>query len=235
MTYACRSAACIKEKASHWLPPDTPHRHKVLIPGPPPPPEAPIWEAPSVLIMQKPQSPVFLRTPGGGVIHNIHVSDLLHANYLCLMRHDHVITSNSPNNLQTMLHRLKAFTRRRFLTMNTKTSVVVCFNSRTKNLPPLVYDDEIPGDDVGDVNLHYAAEEALKRCLAGLARVRASAHQHQIVHRLHAYFRLFKTYVIPAGMYASRFQEYLLLDLTPTVRHEWLTSWSWLPIENSFS
>eukprot|EP00983_Pelagomonas_calceolata_P009868 319422-Pelagomonas_calceolata.AAC.1 len=50
-------------------------------------------------------------------------------------------------------------------------------------------------------NLHNAAEEALKPCLAGMALscVCTSAHQHQIAHRLHAYLWLFETYVIPAG------------------------------------
>eukprot|EP00983_Pelagomonas_calceolata_P027915 875649-Pelagomonas_calceolata.AAC.1 len=53
------------------------------------------------------------------------------------------------------------------------------------------------------VNLHDAAEEAIKPCLASIARLRTFAHQHQITHRLHAYSWLFKTYVIPAGMYAN--------------------------------
>eukprot|EP00983_Pelagomonas_calceolata_P005115 166212-Pelagomonas_calceolata.AAC.1 len=37
-----------------------------------------------------------------------------------------------------------------------------------------------------------------------MARVRTFAHQHQITHRLYAYSWLFKTHVIPAGMYASQ-------------------------------
>jgi len=38
-----------------------------------------------------------------------------------------------------------------------------------------------------NLNLHNAAEEALKPCLAGMARIRSFAHQHQIQNRLHAY------------------------------------------------
>eukprot|EP00967_Tisochrysis_lutea_P080178 scaffold109984_cov18-Tisochrysis_lutea.AAC.1 len=40
--------------------------------------------------------------------------------------------------------------------------------------------------------------------LAGMACAHAFAHQHQIAHRLHAYLWLFKTCVIPAGLYASQ-------------------------------
>eukprot|EP00983_Pelagomonas_calceolata_P038732 1136898-Pelagomonas_calceolata.AAC.1 len=64
------------------------------------------------------------------------------------------------------------------------------------------------------INLHNAAEEALKPCLATCNLQAACnlkhgsrayfAHQHQITHRLHAYLWLFKAYVIPAGMCASQ-------------------------------
>eukprot|EP00983_Pelagomonas_calceolata_P060572 1146442-Pelagomonas_calceolata.AAC.1 len=127
-----------------------------------------------------------------------------------------------------MLNRLKAHARRNFLTVNTKKSVFVCFNSKTDNLPPplffnlppLFYDSEVlPYSntfcylgmqlDKHISYLHNAAEEALKPCLAGMARIlRTFAHQHQITHHLHAYLWLFKTYhtsdVIPAGMHASQ-------------------------------
>eukprot|EP00983_Pelagomonas_calceolata_P011217 360691-Pelagomonas_calceolata.AAC.1 len=62
---------------------------------------------------------------------------------------------------------------------------------RAVNLPHQRFDKHI--------FLHNAAEEALRPCLAGMARARTFAHQHQIAHRLHAYLWLFKTYVIPAG------------------------------------
>eukprot|EP00983_Pelagomonas_calceolata_P051471 1142427-Pelagomonas_calceolata.AAC.1 len=67
---------------------------------------------------------------------NFHVSNLLYADDLCL-------TSNSPNNLQAMLNRLKAYACRKFLTVNTKRYVIVCFNSKTDNLPPLFYGGEV--------------------------------------------------------------------------------------------
>mgnify|MGYP006273753757 FL=1 len=54
------------------------------------------------------------------------------------------------------------------------------------------------------LNLNRAAEEALKPCLASMTRVRTFAHQHNLTHRLHANVWLFKTYVVPAGMYSSQ-------------------------------
>eukprot|EP00983_Pelagomonas_calceolata_P010165 330815-Pelagomonas_calceolata.AAC.1 len=78
-----------------------------------------------------------------------------------------------------MLNRLKAYARQKFLTVNTKKSVIVCFNSKTDNLPPLFYDGEVlPYSNTfrylgmqldTHMNLHNAAEEALKPCLAGMA------------------------------------------------------------------
>eukprot|EP00983_Pelagomonas_calceolata_P032412 1016795-Pelagomonas_calceolata.AAC.2 len=62
---------------------------------------------------------------------NLLVSHLLYADDLRL-------TANSPSNLQTMLHRLKAYARRKFLTVNTQKSKVFSFNPRTDSLPPLV-------------------------------------------------------------------------------------------------
>eukprot|EP00983_Pelagomonas_calceolata_P052800 1143014-Pelagomonas_calceolata.AAC.2 len=41
-----------------------------------------------------------------------------------------------------MSHRLKSYTYWKF-TVSTQKSVVICFNSRTDNLPPIVYDDEV--------------------------------------------------------------------------------------------
>eukprot|EP00983_Pelagomonas_calceolata_P130566 1161696-Pelagomonas_calceolata.AAC.2 len=113
-----------------------------------------------------------------------------------------------------MLNRLKVYARWKFLTVNTPKSVIACFNPKADNLAPLFYDGEVlPYSNTfrysgmqfdKQINLHNAAEEALKPCLAGLARVRTVAHQHQITHRLHTYLWLFKTYVIPAEMYASQ-------------------------------
>ena len=139
--------------------------------------------------------------------HNFTVTHLLYADDLCL-------TSNSAANLQSMLNRLRAYSCRKCLTVNSQKSVIVCFNSRTDNFPPFFYGNDIlPMSDYfkylgmlldRSLNLHNAAEEALKPCLAGMARIRSFAHNHQIHNRLHAYIWLFKTYVVPAGMYASQ-------------------------------
>eukprot|EP00983_Pelagomonas_calceolata_P041874 1138243-Pelagomonas_calceolata.AAC.1 len=86
--------------------------------------------------------------------------------------------------------------------------------TRTENLPPLFHDGEVlPYCNTfrylgmmfdKRINLHNAAEEALKPCLASMAHMHTFAHQYQITHRLHAYLRLLKTYVIPADRYASQ-------------------------------
>eukprot|EP00967_Tisochrysis_lutea_P043482 scaffold52535_cov21-Tisochrysis_lutea.AAC.1 len=116
-----------------------------------------------------------------------------------------------------MVHCLKAYAHRKFLTVNIRKSGVVHFNSRGENLPPFVYGvyEISPYSDTSrylrlrmmfdeNINLHYATKEALKPCLAGTACVCAFAHQHQIAHCLHAYLWPFKTYFIPAGMCACQ-------------------------------
>eukprot|EP00983_Pelagomonas_calceolata_P003339 108692-Pelagomonas_calceolata.AAC.1 len=80
-----------------------------------------------------------------------------------------------------MLNRLKAYAHRKFLTVNTKKYFIVCFNSKTGNLPPLFYDGEVlPYSNTfrclgmqfdKHINLHIAAEEALKPWQAWLAYV----------------------------------------------------------------
>eukprot|EP00983_Pelagomonas_calceolata_P006560 215701-Pelagomonas_calceolata.AAC.2 len=65
--------------------------------------------------------------------------------------------------------------------------------SRTDSLPPLEYDNnfllhfdtfQYLGKFFDNLNLHSATElqlkEALKPCLAGMARIRDFAHQHQL-------------------------------------------------------
>jgi len=64
---------------------------------------------------------------------NYLVTHMLFADDLCLM-------SNDPNHMQTMLNKRRAYARRKFLTVNTQKSQVMCFNSYTSNLPPLFYD-----------------------------------------------------------------------------------------------
>ena len=54
------------------------------------------------------------------------------------------------------------------------------------------------------INLNRAAEEALKPCLAGIARARTFVRDHDLSHRLHVSVWLYKTYVVPASMYASQ-------------------------------
>eukprot|EP00983_Pelagomonas_calceolata_P012484 400649-Pelagomonas_calceolata.AAC.1 len=56
------------------------------------------------------------------------------------------------------------------------------------------------------IYLHKAAEEALKPCLACMARVRTFAHKHQVIHRLRVYMPTYGSsrHIIPAGMYASQ-------------------------------
>jgi len=60
------------------------------------------------------------------------LTHMLFADDLCLM-------SNDPNHMQTMLNKLRAYARRKSLTVNTQKSEV-CFNSHISNLPPLFYD-----------------------------------------------------------------------------------------------
>jgi len=48
--------------------------------------------------------------------------------------------SNDPYHMQTMLNNLRAYARRKPLTVNSQKSEVMCFKSYTSNLPPLFYD-----------------------------------------------------------------------------------------------
>jgi len=64
---------------------------------------------------------------------NLLLTHMLFADDLCLM-------SNDPNHMQTMLHKLRAYAQRKYLTVNAQKSEVMCFNSYTRNLPPLFYD-----------------------------------------------------------------------------------------------
>eukprot|EP00983_Pelagomonas_calceolata_P057963 1145300-Pelagomonas_calceolata.AAC.2 len=113
-----------------------------------------------------------------------------------------------------MLHGLKAYAHKKFQTVNTQKSEMVCFNSRTDSIPPLVYENGLlPYSGTfrhlgmffdKNLNLHSAAEEALRPCLAGMSCIRTLAHQHQLTNCLHACLWLSKTYIIQAGMCASQ-------------------------------
>jgi len=54
---------------------------------------------------------------------------MLFADDLCLI-------FNNPNHIQTKLNKLRAYARRKSLTVNTQKSEVMCFNFYTSNLPP---------------------------------------------------------------------------------------------------
>ena len=113
-----------------------------------------------------------------------------------------------------MLNHLKIYSQSKSLTVNPQKSTIVCFNSRSCNLPTFFYDNQsLPYSDnfkyLGmfcdkSINLNKAAEEALKPCKAGMARARTFLRQYHLTHRLHANMWLFKTYIVPAGMHACQ-------------------------------
>ncbi len=118
----------------------------------------------------------------------------------------------------TILDKLRAYARRKSLTVNTSKSEVMCFNSRSDNLPPLYFDGEqLPYTDTfkylgmvfdKTINSNVAADAALQPSIAGTFRVKKFVQEHDLVNRLHAQVWLLKTYTytyaIPAGMYASQ-------------------------------
>eukprot|EP00983_Pelagomonas_calceolata_P003878 125859-Pelagomonas_calceolata.AAC.1 len=109
-----------------------------------------------------------------------------------------------------MSNKLQDYANRKCLTVNTKESKVVCFNSRADTLPQLLYDgDSLPCTDSFDylgtvcdklLNLSTAATIALKPCIAGTYRVKTFANEHNLTNWLHVLIWLLKTYAIPAGM-----------------------------------
>eukprot|EP00983_Pelagomonas_calceolata_P079753 1154840-Pelagomonas_calceolata.AAC.6 len=92
--------------------------------------------------------------------------------------------------MQALLNNLQGYATRECLTVNTKKSEVVCFNSRADILPKLLYDGgNLPYTDsfkyLGMVcdkllNLSTAAEAALEPCMAGTYRVKTFAHDHNL-------------------------------------------------------
>jgi len=113
-----------------------------------------------------------------------------------------------------MLNKLRAYARRKSLTVNIQKSEVMCFNSYTSNLPPLFYDGaQLPYTDsfkylsmVCDrhINLNTAADAALRPFTAGHFRIKHFIWEHDLTNRLHICMWLIKTFAIPAGMYASQ-------------------------------
>ena len=100
------------------------------------------------------------------------------------------------------------------LVVNTKKTQIICFNSRSCNLPSFFYDGSLLSYTdqfkyLGMVcnryfNLHTAADAALQPFTKGIFKVQQFAQEHNLYNRLHAIIWLLKTYAIPAGMYASQ-------------------------------
>jgi len=140
-------------------------------------------------------------------IPNFTVPELLFADDLSLL-------SNAHDQLQTMLNKLRSYANRKSLTVNTQKSEVMCFNSRSDDLPTLYYDGTpLPYTnefkylgmlcDKG-INLNTAADAAVRPFTACTLRVKKFVQEHGLSNRLHAHIWLLKTYAIPAGMYASQ-------------------------------
>jgi len=117
---------------------------------------------------------------------NFLVTHMLFADDLCLM-------SNDPNHMQTMLNKLRAYARRKSLTVNTQKSEVMCFISYASNLPPLFYDGpQLPYTDsfkylgmVCDrhINLNTAADAALHPFTDGTFRIKQFIWEHDLTNR----------------------------------------------------
>eukprot|EP00983_Pelagomonas_calceolata_P076757 1153554-Pelagomonas_calceolata.AAC.5 len=122
--------------------------------------------------------------------------------------------SNDHTNVQTMLNKLRAYAERKSLTVKTLKSEVMCFNSRSDNLPPLHFDGtQLPYTDTfkyfgmvcdKTINLDVTADAALRPFTAGFFRVKTFVQEHDLTNRLHAQNWLLKTYAIPVGMHASQ-------------------------------
>jgi len=102
-----------------------------------------------------------------------------------LFADDLSLMSNDPNLMQTMLNKLQAYARRKYLTVNTQNSEVMCFYSYTSNLPLLFYDGaQLPYSNsfkylgmVCDrhINLNTAADAALRPFTAGTFCINSTA------------------------------------------------------------
>ncbi len=117
-----------------------------------------------------------------------------------LFADDLYLMSNDPNLMQTMLSKLRAYARRKSLTVNAHKSEVVCFNSYTGNLLPLFYAGaQLPYTNsfkcLGMVcdrhtNLNTAADAALRPFTAGTFHVKQFIQEHDLTNRLHIYMWL---------------------------------------------
>ncbi len=92
-------------------------------------------------------------------------------------------------------HKVRAYARRKSLTVNTQKSEVMCFNSYASNLPPLFYDGtQLPYPDsfkylgmacYRQINLNTAADAALRPFTAGTFRIRQFTRENDLTNRLH--------------------------------------------------
>jgi len=101
------------------------------------------------------------------------------------------------------------------MTVKTQKSEVMCFNSRSDELPTTLYYDGAPLSYTNEIkylgmlcdksiNLNTAADAALRSFTAGTFRVENFVQENRLSNRLHAHIWLLKSYAIPAGMYASQ-------------------------------
>ena len=137
----------------------------------------------------------------------VQVSHLLYADDLTLL-------SNSPEQLQCMLSKLTIYARKKCLTVNTKKSLVVHFNSKGHNVPTFYYEGQpLTATDTfvylgvlfcKTLNKYAAANHALRPMMASTFKVRQFVREHRLKSRPHVGLWLSKAYVIPAGMYASQ-------------------------------
>jgi exonuclease III len=135
------------------------------------------------------------------------VTHMLYADDLTLL-------SNEASSLQTMLSRLDVYARKKHLIINTAKSEVVHFNSLGSNLPVFkIGSDTLAHKDsfkylgmmfYRTLNMAKSAENACRAMLTSAYRIRQFAREHTLADRPHASLWLAKTYVVPAGMYASQ-------------------------------
>ena len=113
-----------------------------------------------------------------------------------------------------MLNRLAIYARKKYLTVNTKKSLVVHFHSVGGHVPTFLYEGQpLSATDTfvylgvlfcKNLNKSAAADHALKPMMATTFKVRQSVRDHQLQSRPHVGLWLSRAYVIPAGMYASQ-------------------------------
>ena len=103
------------------------------------------------------------------------------------------LLSNVHDQLQTMLNRLRAYAHRKYLTVNTQKSEVMCFISKSDNhLPPLyttACNYPTPTHLHGmwqNIYLTTAADAALRPFITGTFRVKKFVQENILTNRLHA-------------------------------------------------